>query len=174
MLNHLRARNSFKQHFKKVPRHRNALQGHMNIIRLMLRMEILAACFRNYTSQLIHNTCKIELSGVKGGGVAYITEIAVFTGSKSRYNGNLYFKLKFQEGLKKWYPVLKNVYQFPLHDCQVRSHFSFFLPPPVNLTEKFLPFLCNWRGVSFAIHSHNVINVLYQEITQYTYKLNIY
>lgn len=165
MLNHLRSRNSFKQHFKKVPSQRNELQGHKNICHLMLRMELIAACFWNYTSPLIHNACKTEFSGVKGGGVAYITETTVFTGSKSRYNGNLYLKLKFQKGLKKWYPVLNSVHQFYLHDCQVRSHAAY------ELTEKSLPFLCNWRGVSFAIHSHNVINVLYQEIKQY---INIY
>jgi hypothetical protein len=79
MFNHLRARNSFKQHFKKVPSQRNALQGHTNISRLMLRMEIIAACFRNYTNPLIHNACKIESSGVKGGGVAYITDTTVFS-----------------------------------------------------------------------------------------------
>jgi len=51
----------------------------MNISRLKQHMEIIAASFRNDTRPLIHNACKTEFSGVKGGGVAYITEITVFS-----------------------------------------------------------------------------------------------
>jgi hypothetical protein len=141
VLNHLRAWNSSKQHFKKAPSQRNALQGHTNISRLMLRMEIIAACFRNYTIIQAHYIMRAKLNFLvlKERRDLYYRNRCVFTGSKSKYNDNLYLKLKFQKGPKKWYPVLNSVYQFSLHDCQVRSHISLALsrsPSPPRLSTK--------------------------------------